>query len=569
MNTITEKGWSVEDSQQHTFQTVVSPSALMVDNECLAESTEEADVAAHRNARQLVQFLQCCSCSKPFTAPVTLPCGHTLCQRCLPEPRPRTNISYPNTLDHQLGVICPVPDCNREHSSVECSVDVTFNNLVALVEAEISNHQTMHPNSPLTLLEVLPEKGHLAQDEVQSSAMGRIGQFHGGRLASTFEMADLGLLHHSADVVYRSTTGDDYQALDTTLVNRLREVFSQEMDCLVCYNMMLDPTTTSCGHTFCRRCLTRVLDHSDICPVCRRDLHIPASLQNQPHNRQLTGILDQLCPDLLAARRSALEEEERPGEDARDTPLFICTLSFPAMPTFLHIFEPRYRLMVRRCLEENKRFGMVMYNRTATPQGDLGPTRFLEYGTLLEIVSVQLMRDGRSLVETRGLSRFRVKDFGMLDGYDIGRVERVEDVSLNDEKNLEEQELQAAQEAAAQFNSRNPEVPRTPDNFPHLLSTQELMDRCTNFIEEMREHSAPWLSTRIVSVYGEPPRDPALFPYWFAAVLPIADEEKYLLLKTTSVRERLKIVHDWITRIQRQSWYVTSSDFLYSVLIPT
>ena len=87
------------------------------------------------------------------------------------------------------------------------------------------------------------------------------------------------------------------------------------------------------------------------------------------------------------------------------------------------------------------------------------------------------------------------------------------------------------------------------------LSTQELLAKAYNFVLRMRQSSAPWLGHRILELYGEPPNDAALFPYWFAGVLPIADEEKYLLLRTTRVRERLKMVNMWIHRITGQRWY--------------
>jgi hypothetical protein len=143
---------------------------------------------------------------------------------------------------------------------------------------------------------------------------------------------------------------------------------------------------------------------------------VPASLKNQSGNVLLNSLLNGLCPDLVTARATAVKEEEQAGNDILDTPLFICTLALPAMPTFLYIFEPRYRLMMRRVLEGRRQFGMVMYNRTGASQGDLGATQFLEYGTLLEIVSYEQLRDGRSVVETRGVGRFKVKAHGMLDG---------------------------------------------------------------------------------------------------------------------------------------------------------
>ncbi len=105
-----------------------------------------------------------------------------------------------------------------------------------------------------------------------------------------------------------------------------------------------------------------------------------------------------------------------------DTPLFICTLAFPNMPTILHVFEPRYRLMLRRCIESgNPRFGMVLPARGA---GNPGIAGVLEYGTMLEIKSIQMLPDGRSMVETMGSYRFRVLEKGSLDGYTVGRTER-------------------------------------------------------------------------------------------------------------------------------------------------
>jgi Lon protease-like protein len=114
---------------------------------------------------------------------------------------------------------------------------------------------------------------------------------------------------------------------------------------------------------------------------------------------------------------------ERDARDARlDTPIFVCALAFPGMPTILHVFEPRYRLMIRRCIESSvPQFGMVM---PARGTGDPHLQGMIEYGTLLEIQSVQMLPDGRSMVETIGISRFKVLEKGSLDGYTVGRIER-------------------------------------------------------------------------------------------------------------------------------------------------
>ena len=57
-----------------------------------------------------------------------------------------------------------------------------------------------------------------------------------------------------------------------------------------------------------------------------------------------------------------------------------------------------------------------------SPQGDGG---FLnEFGTMLEIRSVQMLADGGSIVATQGAYRFRIIERKIMDGYIVARVER-------------------------------------------------------------------------------------------------------------------------------------------------
>jgi Lon protease-like protein len=378
--------------------------------------------------------------------------------------------------------------------------------------------------------------------------------FRGGRLLATYEFAESGGLAFQHDCSYgsESQSGDDCRKLDEELLTAIKEKTSKELDCHVCYNLMFDPVTTPCGHTFCRKCLARVLDHAIQCPLCRRTLPIPPSLERQASNVRLVSLLLGLYPDLVKLREEAVAADERGVAGQLDTPIFVCTLAFPSLPTYLHIFEPRYRLMIRRAIEGNRRFGMVMYNHNPREgQSDLGAVPFMEYGTMLEIITVRMLADGRSLIETRGCDRFRIKAHGILDGYLVGRVEPVEDVSLAEEERLEAEEINLAMSV----DSSAEEVPTATEVAEvQQFSTQKLHLKGIEFINNMQANSAPWLHQRIIDAYGGPPDDPALFPYWFATVLPIADEEKYQLLKTTTVRERLKIVFAWIKRIERQRW---------------
>lgn len=431
-----------------------------------------------------------------------------------------------------------------EHSLGDCSQDVTLTKIVERVGIEVARQRPLTVNTPTLLDERLQWRNVV--DSLQNKVDPSSRVLHGGRLVATYTMADIGELRHTSEVSYQtlSSTGDCYESLDTALLDYITEVIKGEMDCQVCYGLMLDPVTTTCGHTFCRKCVARVLDHSTLCPICRRHLPMPPGVFQYPSNQRLSNLLRNLCPDSIAARAEAAAQEESSARSGKTLPLFVCTLAYPSMPTFLYIFEPRYRLMIRRAIESgDRKFGMVLYNRRGEPQGDLGPTHFMQYGTLLHIISMEMMPDGRSLIETRGLSTFRIKDWGMLDGYIMANVERTDDIPLAEEEQIEATETggpaPAANDLAARFDQ---------------MSTFDLLRVGLDFIAKMQEASAPWLHERVLAAYGPPPDDPALFPYWLASILPIADDEKYKLIPIRSVRERLKITARWVRRIEAQRW---------------
>ena len=424
----------------------------------------------------------------------------------------------------------------------DCSLDVTLSKVMDGIGIEIARCRPLTTDTPLLLDERTHWKNIVDSSAEKDGPRSRI--LNGGRLVATYTMAEIGELRYDSEVSYLSPTGDSYEHLDVAMLEHLKEATRNELDCQVCYTLLLDPLTTSCGHTFCRKCVARVLDHSDLCPICRRTLPMPPGVKDVASNKRLTRLLTGLCPDLVAAREEAEAQDDAGIIGERNVPLFVCTLAYPSMPTFLYIFEPRYRLMIRRAIESgDRKFGMMMYNRRAEVQGELGPTQFMRHGTLLHILSMEMMPDGRSLIETVGISRFKVKDYGMLDGYTVGNVERIDDVSLAEEE---------------QFEASETSLPAPPANDPlaqlDRLSTRELLQVGITFITNMRAASAPWLHERVIAAYGTPPEDPALFPYWFASILPIADEEKYKLLATTSVRERLKITARWVRRIEAQRW---------------
>ena len=519
---------------------------------------------ASRDARQIVRLAQCPQCSHPFREPVTLPCGRTLCKKCIPELHLRTNISYPATANRLRGFLCPFERCRREHAEGDYNVDVVLTKIIHHIWTEVS----IYRNS----IKASEELFQTGASEVKSTSLQNIAEegreLPGGRLLATYIMMEEGQLAYDSEVIFPALDSPyETEQSDSTLLGRLKGSTRPELDCQVCYSVFLDPLTSNCGHTLCRKCMHRVLDHSNLCPICRQPMELPPgpNARQAPSNALLTSWVSGLFEEDLVSRIEVEKFDNMDGDMELDTPLFVCTISFPHMPTFLHIFEPRYRLMIRRVIEDNTRkFGMLLYNPTREAQGELGRVPFYEYGTLLSVVNMQLLPDGRSLLETVGISRFRVLRHSMLDGYTVGQIERVSDISITEEEAIEAAETSSSKEASSQDHTHfSPhEVPsdEEPDSSPSRdldsLSTQELLEKGTSFIKNVQEQSTTWLHNRVVNAYGDCPNDAALFPWWFASIVPASNAEKYRMLLTTSVRERLKLCVEWAEQLEARRWYV-------------
>lgn len=88
-------------------------------------------------------------------------------------------------------------------------------------------------------------------------------------------------------------------------------------------------------------------------------------------------------------------------------PLFpLNTVLFPGMVLPLYIFEERYKLLVNRCLEEERPFGVLLI-RKGKEVGDSAVPYTV--GTTTVIAGVSQMDDGRMNIVTIGHERFRLR----------------------------------------------------------------------------------------------------------------------------------------------------------------
>ncbi|KAF7289565.1 RING-type domain-containing protein [Mycena chlorophos] len=212
------------------------------------------------------------------------------------------------------------------------------------------------------------------------------------------------------------------------------------------------------------------------------------------------------------------------------TPLFIVSLVLPGQECGFQIFEPRYRTMLRRCLEHHHKpqstsgfptMGLMMHTAAYSTTA--------QYGCIVDILEVQMMYDGRAILQVRGTTPFRVlEDTGSRDGHSVARYPAP---------------------------SRTSPTPRTrprlyePAERAHV---RDLVQICVAFFSSLRRHGALGQDVldRIMWVYGAPlVHHPGLLGFWFARLLPGADVEKARMLAIRSPRDRLERVIRWISRV--------------------
>lgn len=47
-----------------------------------------------------------------------------------------------------------------------------------------------------------------------------------------------------------------------------------ELGCGVCKQILKQPVSLSCGHSFCKSCLLRCMNHTSKCPMCDHCVHL-------------------------------------------------------------------------------------------------------------------------------------------------------------------------------------------------------------------------------------------------------------------------------------------------------
>ncbi|XP_067889985.1 LON peptidase N-terminal domain and RING finger protein 2 isoform X2 [Heterodontus francisci] len=191
---------------------------------------------------------------------------------------------------------------------------------------------------------------------------------------------------------------DEFVPLTFENFKASREIPSELVDpsdfeCSLCMRLFYEPVTTSCGHTFCLKCLERCLDHNSSCPLCKENVAEYLVTRAFSKTFLTEELIIRYLPEELNDRRRLYEEEMKE---------------------------------LSKCMETGtKQFGMCIGNELKG---------FADYGCMLEIRDVKFFPDGRSVVDTIGKRRFKVLRHGQRDGYNTANIEYLEDKKVEGEE---------------------------------------------------------------------------------------------------------------------------------------
>ena len=192
---------------------------------------------------------------------------------------------------------------------------------------------------------------------------------------------------------------------------------------------------------------------------------------------------------------------------AIELPLFpLNVVLFPGADLPLHIFEPRYRLMITECYEQDKPFGVVLARPGSPPMLE----EPYPVGTMTDILALSRMDDGRMNLIARGGQRFQILDQHRRKSYLTGIVEIYFDLP-EPEQVLREQADKA----------------------------RELFNTYLEILLEVVGKSETQFNL---------PEEPEALSHFIAYFLDIDDEEKQQLLEMNLTTERLESVIDTLRR---------------------
>jgi DNA repair protein RAD5 len=85
--------------------------------------------------------------------------------------------------------------------------------------------------------------------------------------------------YHMLLANYRAKLTESKYVLDTLQKITNNIDFNENENCIICYDIMSEPTMTPCGHMFCKSCIQLCLNSKKECPMCKHNIDISSLVE--------------------------------------------------------------------------------------------------------------------------------------------------------------------------------------------------------------------------------------------------------------------------------------------------
>ncbi|KAJ2990899.1 hypothetical protein HDV02_004079 [Globomyces sp. JEL0801] len=422
-------------------------------------------------------WMECKACYELVYEPITTPCGCVVCKRCFRLPK---SLLEPATNQHHLAVRCvgayPCPNklCNQTHLFKENSIHTLLSNsLQALFPTQYQSLSLV--SLAESNLKLITDSENTHQDLDIPTALSQLLVKY---LDPAIELSP----HLQLPYIVRSKVLaqlgrfadaklDSQKAHDLNHLNK-RGIVSEKL--VLCLEQVQSSNP----------------DSSKLFQTNIADIPKEPTLESEYLNNTVT------------------------------LPIFQSAILFPNSSTSLHFSEPRDRVMIKRAIETNGQFG-VMLPPTHNSNIQCGTVvRITRFDPLLSCDIVATV-DGnlpRYVCQVKGITRFRIQQTETTDaGYINARVTLFED-----------------------------QDPDTPPFQPQQL--EQLVYQCRSFVIKLLDSMPPTARLHFERQHGKMPNDCTELSFWLGEFLPLNPYVLYQLIPIVKVEDRLRLLCEWLEK---------------------
>lgn len=243
------------------------------------------------------------------------------------------------------------------------------------------------------------------------------------------------------------------------------EEIEPELECVVCNDILYQPVSINCGHSFCKECLINVLRTKPQCPLCRTPTFLQES--NLKQNVIIQSLIENKYPEHIKRRKAnqvvISEEDNIDSRRADSTAAAASTVEQPlSLPPILVFnlqedkqFLPQSVERIKiKCDWNIEFFQHICPDKRVICLNTAKPPNFPNVNFIVEVQRMENQPNGEVVMIVRVLNRILVKELQQIEcdnpeflqqfniskpfNMTVARAEEYNDQSISDIPRLEE-----------------------------------------------------------------------------------------------------------------------------------